>query len=414
MTEDVIVVGAGPSGATASYLLAKEGFEVIVLERGRIPGSKTLYGGKVHASSLRKVFGGLFDECPVDRWIGRERFTLYSEGKDVTLEYRSKEPVYFTSYLPKLTRWIADMAEEAGAIIATETVVERLLMDKGAVKGVITEDGEELRAKLVIVAEGANRLLLEKSGLVNKPSPHDVALGAKYVVRIGRKAIEERLGLEEGEGVSWLFLGDFMLGSKGGGFLYTFDDAVAVGIVTHEPGEKQTEELLEAFRLIEPVANVIEGGELVEYGAHLTMSSARYVLRKPYGPGYLIVGDAAGLLANLGFTFRGVDHAVYSGYLAANAANEALRKDGRLDRYGQMLNSSFVMTNLIRAKKYERLLKDPRIYAGVPTMMNEFFEILLSTEEAPQSIRKVVIQSAKKSGLGIPDLLSLLLKVMGL
>ena len=414
MTEDIIVIGAGPSGATASYLLAKEGFGVVVLERGRVPGSKTLYGGKVHASPLKKVFRVQFNGCPVDRWITRERFTLCSKGRDVTLEYRTIEPVYFTSYLPRLTKWIADMAEGAGAIIATETVAERLLMDKGEVKGVVTEDGEELRSKLVVVAEGANRLLLERSGLVNKPSPRDVALGAKYVVRIGRKAIEERLGLEDGEGVSWIFLGDFMLGSEGGGFLYTFNDTVAVGVVIHEPGRKGVEELLETFRVMEPIANVIEGGELVEYGAHLTVSStSRYMLEKPYGPSYLIIGDAAGLLANLGFAFRGVDHAIYSGYLAAKAASEALKKDGRLDRYGQMLSSSFVMMNLAGAKKYERLLKDPKIYAGLPSMMNDFLETLLSGEEMPQSIRRALLQSAKKSKLSKLDLLFLMLRVIG-
>ncbi len=40
MIYDVIIVGAGSNGATAAYFLAKKGFEILLIERGKNPGDK--------------------------------------------------------------------------------------------------------------------------------------------------------------------------------------------------------------------------------------------------------------------------------------------------------------------------------------------------------------------------------------
>ena len=52
---DAIVVGAGPSGTTAAYLLAKKGLEVVLIERGQYPGAKNVFGG-ILFSKLEGVF----------------------------------------------------------------------------------------------------------------------------------------------------------------------------------------------------------------------------------------------------------------------------------------------------------------------------------------------------------------------
>ncbi len=42
---EVVIVGAGPAGIAAALTLAREGVEVLVLERGVFPGDKNLFGG---------------------------------------------------------------------------------------------------------------------------------------------------------------------------------------------------------------------------------------------------------------------------------------------------------------------------------------------------------------------------------
>ncbi|MFP3280640.1 MAG: FAD-dependent oxidoreductase, partial [Vulcanisaeta sp.] len=53
---DVIVVGAGPAGLTAAQQLANRGFKVLVVERGKKPGSKNVFGGRIYAHVLDKLY----------------------------------------------------------------------------------------------------------------------------------------------------------------------------------------------------------------------------------------------------------------------------------------------------------------------------------------------------------------------
>ena len=52
---DVIIVGAGPAGSAAAYSLAKNGHHVLMLERGKEPGSKNVYGGRIYPYSLSQL-----------------------------------------------------------------------------------------------------------------------------------------------------------------------------------------------------------------------------------------------------------------------------------------------------------------------------------------------------------------------
>ena len=53
---DIIVVGAGPAGSSAAYTLAKKGYKVLMIDRGRESGSKNVYGGRVYSTALEKIF----------------------------------------------------------------------------------------------------------------------------------------------------------------------------------------------------------------------------------------------------------------------------------------------------------------------------------------------------------------------
>ncbi len=77
---------------------------------------------------------------------------------------------------------------------------------------------------------------------------------------------------------------------------------------------------IEDFRLHPYISNLLRDGTVVEYSAHLVREGGvEDIMDKPYGDGYVVVGDATGFLLNTGFTIRGVDYAMESGRLATNA-----------------------------------------------------------------------------------------------
>jgi len=61
---DVIVVGAGPSGLSTAYLLAKAGLDVIIIERGDHPGTKNVMGGVLYRQPTEELLPKLWSkEC---------------------------------------------------------------------------------------------------------------------------------------------------------------------------------------------------------------------------------------------------------------------------------------------------------------------------------------------------------------
>ncbi|MFP3491651.1 MAG: FAD-dependent oxidoreductase, partial [Vulcanisaeta sp.] len=201
---DVIVVGAGPAGLTAAQQLANRGFKVLVVERGKKPGSKNVFGGRIYAHVLDKLYPEYVKEAPVERWVRRERITMMTEDSWTTIDFETTKTEHrsFTAYLTNFVEWLDKKAESAGAVVIPEIPIDSLVIRDGRVVGV-RAGNDEVYGDVVVIAEGINRLVLERSGLAPKLSPEIVALGVKEVIKLDRNAINERFGLDEDEGLAW-------------------------------------------------------------------------------------------------------------------------------------------------------------------------------------------------------------------
>ena len=88
---DAIIVGGGLAGATAAYILANAGMEVLLADRGDFCGSKNVTGGRLYAHSLEKVFPGFADEAPIERKVTHEKISLMTSKSSLDIGFSSEK-----------------------------------------------------------------------------------------------------------------------------------------------------------------------------------------------------------------------------------------------------------------------------------------------------------------------------------
>ena len=408
---DAIIVGAGPAGAVAAYILAKAGAEVLVIERGNYAGSKNLTGGRLYAHSLEKIMPGFAQRAPVERKITKERVSFLTEESAMTLDYQAPatdRPVQesYSVLRGKFDQWLMAQAEEAGAQFISGIRVDNVVTNNGKVTGV-EADGDVLEARVVILADGVNSILAEKLGMLSpRVQPGSVAVGVKELIELPKGQLEDRFNLQGNEGAAWLFAGSPSNGLMGGGFLYTNESTISLGLVCglHDIGtsSKSVAQMLEDFKQHPIVKPLIAGGKMVEYGAHVVPEAGINMLPKITGNGVLIAGDAAGLCLNLGFTIRGMDMAKASGEAAANAVLAAKERNDfsqqGLSTYQTLLEDG-MMKDFKLYKKLPAFMENPRMFNQYPKMMTGIMADMFTVDGTPaQPMRKKIIKRAKEVG----------------
>jgi len=358
---DTIVVGAGLAGTAAALTLARQGYDPLVIERGPSPGTKNVFGGVLYTPRIRELTD--FEDAPKERYVSKKTYSMLSEeGDETSLSIAPsswREEPHNDSWMVlrgDFDEWFAEQAVEAGATLVTETTVTDLIEENGEVVGVRTDrpDGE-LRAPMVVLAEGANSLVSEGSGLKQQDSRDNVAVSVKEVRKYDRDTIEDRFHLDGQAGLAAHYFGDGAVGDAvGGGFLYTNKRTVSIGVVYSiedaAHGDKTPDEVLAEFKQHPAVAPLVRGGRMLEYSAHAIPEGGPDSMPNLVHDGAVIVGDAAGLVLNSGIHLEGTNMAVESGYHAGQAIAAAL-DNGRTDeaalaKYETELRNSYVVKNL--------------------------------------------------------------------
>ena len=406
---DAIIVGGGLAGLTAAYCLAQAEMEVLVLERGSFCGSKNVTGGRIYTHSLEKVMPGFAEEAPLERKVTKERVALMTETGTVNIEYASGKPedeksASYTILRSKIDKWYAEKCEEAGVMMVPGIRVDEVLKDGDKVIG-INAGGEEMFADVVILADGVNSLLAQQLGLKPELEPQQVAVGCKEVIQLGEDVINQRFGLEGNEGVSMLVAGDPTVGNIGGGFLYTNKDSVSIGIVAtcSDIGRVDVSipDMLERFKNHPSIEPLIKGGFPVEYSAHLVPEGGFDMIPKLYDNGVLVTGDAAAFVINLGYTVRGMDFAIESGRLAAEAVIRAKAAEdfsaASLSYYQKLVENSFIYADMKQYRNFPKLLERHEIFNDVPQIADVLFDKLFRVDGSkPVSIPMFAIDEIAK------------------
>ena len=384
-TFDVIVVGAGPAGSAAALRLAEQRAKVLLIERGTAPGAKNMMGGRIYTHSLERLVPDFRERAPLERKVTKERISIGTGNEMTTIEYSNQDgkpnEESYVVLRAKFDKWLAGEAEKKGALLVSNVQVTDLITEgegkNRRVVGVRCHD-DEVYAKLVVIAEGSNTLLLEKAGLTGPTDPSTMAVGVKEVYKLKKDDLENRLMLSGDEGMAWLTLGDMTDGLLGGGFIYTNKESLSVGMVVglEDIGKanKSVDEMLSTFTSHPRIAPLLKNGQLKEHSAHLVPEGGYKAMPQLGGIGYLIVGDAARMCMNLGYTIRGMDLAIESGMCAADAVNIALR-DENMERvaslYERQIKNSWLHKDLKLYKNMpDFLASNPRIFKEYPALVN--------------------------------------------
>lgn len=416
---DAIVVGAGPAGSTAALGLARAGRRVCLIERGPFPGAKNMYGGVVYGRVLDTILPGWTDEIPVQRWVVRRSTMLLTEDQSLSVDFRSARwgaaPYNgCTTLRPDFDAWLAGHAVAAGAELITATTVTGLLREGGRVVGVRTDRPEgDLRAPIVLACDGVNSFLAKEAGLYHHGDPDHFTLGVKEVLALPKEEIDRRFGLRDLEGADIEIVG--CTGSiPGGGFVYTNRDSVAVGVVLNVAAlgasGVRPEALIAELKEHPSIAPLVEGGELLEYSAHLIPEAGLAMMPELATDGMLVAGDAAALCLAAGIWLEGVNFAIGSGWAAAAVADEALRAGdvsaAYLGRYRERLRSSFVLADHEKLRRAPGLVLSERVQFRYPQLVCNLVEAMFTVNNpAPKAgLAALLRREAKRSGVKLREL----------
>jgi electron transfer flavoprotein-quinone oxidoreductase len=414
---DVIVVGAGVAGCVTAHQLAVRGHSVLLVERGQIPGSKNLSGGVFYCRIMEEILPGFIDEAPVERRITRNCLSFLSPASFVNVDYadaRLGQSVTAVSVLrARLDEWLAAKCEEVGVMVMSGIKVDALVMEEERIVGIRAGD-DELRAHVVVAADGINSFLCRQAGIrAQEPTKH-LAVGVKSVIGLPRQVIEERFNLTGDEGVAYAVVGDCTKGVGGGGFLYTNLESLSIGVVLRlddlvRSGETSSE-LHDKFLSHPAIEPFLRGGELLEYGCHLVAEGGLAMVHDLTRSGLVVVGDAAGLTLNTGFTVRGMDLAAGSGLAAAKAIDAALKKGdfskASLDAYCTELNNSFVGKDMRTYARAPQFLENPRMYGAYGQLLSEILYGVYNLDTTPrQRLVSGAMGALKKSPLSLLQLI---------
>ncbi|MEM7668899.1 MAG: electron transfer flavoprotein-ubiquinone oxidoreductase [Pseudomonadota bacterium] len=355
MEYDVVIVGAGPSGLSAAIRLKQLGGDdvsVVVLEKGSEVGAHILSGAVLDPCGLDALIPDWKEKgAPLNTPVTEDRFKMLGPNGEVSLPVWAMPPLmsnhgtYIVS-MGNVCRWMAEQAEELGVEIFPGMACSELVFDEeGRVRGVVAgefgknpdgtagdgyEPGMELHGKYVMLAEGVRGSLSKQ--VISKFELNKDSDIQKY--GIGMKELWEVDPSKHKPGQVTHTMG-WPLGSNAGGgsFMYHLENnQVYVGFVVHlnyaNPHLFPYMEF-QRFKHHPLIAEVLEGGKRIAYGARAITEGGWQAMPKLTFPGGCLLGCAAGMV-NVP-RIKGNHNAMLSGKAAAEAAFAAISEGRQAD-----------------------------------------------------------------------------------
>ena len=371
---DVIIVGAGPAGATAATYLARAGVDVLLLEKSTFPREKVC-GDGLTPRGVKQVLA-LGVDISGDDWMKNRGLRVV--GGNVTLELDWPQLVEFPAFglvRPRkdFDEMLAQLAVKAGARLRQATTVTGPVIDDstGRITGVTarTADGPvAFSAPLVIAADGVSARTALGMGLQkNDKRPMGVAVRRYYEsdVKTHDDYLESHLELWDRSDPDRPIL------MPGYGWIFGMGDGsvnVGLGVLNTSKafGRTDYKALLKTWMAGTPAEWKLneETATSPILGAALPMGFNR---TPHYKDGLLLIGDAGGMVNP--FNGEGIAYAMESAAIAADVVLQALGRPAGPGREAALNAYPLAMTAHLGkyyrlGSAFSKLIGQPKIMAA--------------------------------------------------
>ncbi len=387
MEFDVVVVGAGPAGLSASIRLMQLSndnnldLSVCLLEKGSEIGAHIISGAVIETRSLDELLpdwdeGNNFLQTPV---IDDKMLFLTGENTSISVP-KFLMPRTMMNHgnriisLGSMCQYLGREAESLGVNVFPGFPAVDLIEEEGKIVGVITGDmgldkdgepkdgyemGYELRAKQTIFSEGCRgnlgKQLIKKYSLDENSDPQHYGIGFKEVWSIDPEKHSEGLVMHTA---------GFPLdnNTEGGGFIYHAPNhQVFIGLIVSldyaNPNLSPFEEF-QRWKTHSELKELLKDGERISYGARALNKGGIQSIPQLTFPGGVMIGCDAGFMN--GAKIKGTHTAMKTGIIAAETYIQSIENETRsdeIDTFEDHLKQSWVFDELHRARNFSPFQK---------------------------------------------------------
>jgi len=379
MEVDVLFVGAGPATLASAYHLMKQveaynekaeqsGGEpiepptILVIEKAAGVGDHQLSGAVINPKAIEELMPDFVEQgFPTEHVCTHDYFYAFTKGftlKSPVTPPMFKKKGYHIASLSNVVKWMAEKCDEVGIEIYPGFSADQILTEDGRVLGVRTGDmgvdkegkpkatyqpGMDIFAKVTVLGEGVRgsctKQLLDKFEMHGE-NPQTYETGIKEIWRVKPEKHQP------GRVIHGSIFPSFFKQINGMWLYDMKDNLVSFGFVTPIDSENpHNDPHLESqkFKTCAFMRDLLDGAELVRYGAKCIPTGGLYAQPKLYCDGAMLVGASACFLNIM--KLSGVHMAMKSGMLAAETIIDALAaKDfssATLGAYAERYRSSW-------------------------------------------------------------------------
>lgn len=361
---DVIVVGAGPAGTSAAYVLGKAGHRVLLVDKEAFPRDKTCGDGLTYKCREPMERLGVWDRFLQAVSFRADGYRLVlTDHVEMTFRSPGENPLASVYILPRRTLddlLLRNALQFSGVTFEAEVPILRLLTERGAegewVVGVESSGGHggsprQYLAKMVIDATGANSPLAVQAGSGNRDSNKcAVAIRGYYDHVEGLdNTIEIYFDEQIQPGYFWVFPTSANSANVGCG---TFQHIL-------QSTKTDLRDVMHHFCHEHPIAgpklrSATLCGELKGGRIPLAIDGSASRVRN----GLILLGDAGAFVNPI--TGEGISYAMNSGMLAGETASKALKR-------GEVSQTSLApFDELWQAKFSKQFEKAALVTEGIP------------------------------------------------